>query len=33
MSKFLHDDADKDDDNDDDRAMTIPQRFLREQPS
>ena len=27
---FLHDDADADDDN---RAMTIPRRFLRKQPS
>ena len=29
MSKFLHDDADADDA----RAMTIPRRFLRKQPS
>ena len=34
MSKFLHnDDADATDDDDDDRAMTIPRRFLRKEPS
>ena len=36
MSKFLHDDDDDDaddDDDDDKRAMTIPRRFLRKQPS
>ena len=36
MSKFSHDadDDDDDDDADDDaRAMTIPRRFLRKQPS
>ena len=34
MSKFLHDDDDDDDaDADDARAMTIPRRFLRKQPS
>ena len=40
MSKFLHDDddddaADDDDDaaDDDAKAMTIPRRFLRKQPS
>ena len=32
MSKFLHDDPDEDD-KDNDRAMTIPRRFLRKQPS
>ena len=30
MTEFLHDD---DDDADDARAMTIPRRFLRKQPS
>ena len=38
MSKFLHDAAAAEDDDDDAaaddaRAMTIPQRFLRKQPS
>ena len=32
MSKFLHDDDD-DADAEDTRAMTIPRRFLRKQPS
>ena len=32
MSKFLHDAAD-DDADDDARVMTIPRRFLRKQPN
>ena len=32
MSKFSHD-ADDANDDDDARAMTIPRRFLRKQPS
>ena len=34
MSKFLHDDDNADDDDvDDNRTMTIPQRFLQKQLS
>ena len=33
MSKFSHDADDDDDADDDARAMAIPRRFLRKQPS
>ena len=33
MSKFSHDATDDEDADEDARAMTIPRRFLRKQPS